>query len=155
MSIAIDNGLPHITVSLGSDPTLDPTLCSLMDTCGALNTGYLKFHLWLMSEWPDLVAKFISFDNANPFKPIGGTIRDPSNFTAANHGTLSAVFRYYILYTDISSSPITVSFGLGSDVTVSTIFGLPMRCDFDSVISFNSNSLHRNLHFTSTLSASS
>jgi hypothetical protein len=27
--------------------TLDPTLCGLMDTCGALNTGYLKFHLWV------------------------------------------------------------------------------------------------------------
>ena len=32
MPIAIDNGLPHITVSLGSDPTLDLTLCGLMDT---------------------------------------------------------------------------------------------------------------------------
>jgi hypothetical protein len=33
--IAIDNGLPHITFFLGSNPTLDPTLCGLMDTCGA------------------------------------------------------------------------------------------------------------------------
>ena len=28
-------------LSLGFDPALDPTLCGLMDTCGALNTGYL------------------------------------------------------------------------------------------------------------------
>jgi hypothetical protein len=85
MPTAIDNGLPHITVSLGSDPTLDPTLCGLMDTCGALNTGYLKFYLWLMSERPDLVAEFISFDDANPFEPIklGGAIHDPSDFAAA------------------------------------------------------------------------
>ena len=70
MPIAIDNVLPHIPVSLGSDPNLDLTLCGLMDTCGALNTGYLKFHLWLMSERPDLVVEFISFDDANPFEPI-------------------------------------------------------------------------------------
>ena len=92
MPIAIDNGLPHITVSLSSDPTLDPTLCGLMDTCGALNTGYLR----LMSERPDLVAEFISFNDANSFEPIklGGAIRDPSNFDAADHGTLTAVVRY-------------------------------------------------------------
>ena len=70
MLIAIDNGLPHITFSLGSDPTLDPTLCGLMDTCGAPNTAYLLFHLWLMSERPDLVAEFISFGDDNPFEPI-------------------------------------------------------------------------------------
>jgi hypothetical protein len=56
MPIAIHNGLPHITFSLGSDPALDPNLCGFMDTCGALNTGYLLFHLWLMSERPDLAG---------------------------------------------------------------------------------------------------
>ena len=107
MPIAIDNVLPHIPVSLGSDPNLDLTLCGLMDTCGALNTGYLKFHLWLMSERPDLVAEFISFDDANPFEPIklGGAIRDPSDFVAADHGTLTDVVRYYTLYTNVSGSP--------------------------------------------------
>jgi hypothetical protein len=93
MPIAIDNGLPHITFSLGSDPALDLTLCGLMDTCGTLNTGYLFFRLWLMSEHPDLVADFISFDDSNPFEPIklGGAIRDPSNFNAADHRNLTAV----------------------------------------------------------------
>jgi len=82
-----------------------------------------------MSEWPDLVAELISFDDANPFQPIklGGDIRDPSDFAAADHGTLTAVVRYYTPYTDVSGSPITgcVSFGLGSDVTVNTIFRTP------------------------------
>jgi hypothetical protein len=35
MPIAIDNGLPHITFNLGSNPEQDPTLCSLMDTSAA------------------------------------------------------------------------------------------------------------------------
>jgi hypothetical protein len=142
--IVIDNSLPHTAFFLGSDPALDPTLCGLMDTCGALNTGYLLIHLWLMSEHPDLVAKFISFDDSNPFEPIklGGAIRDPSDFDAADHGNLTAVIQYYTLYTDVSGSPITLSFGLGSGVTVNTIFGLPMICYLDSVISLKSNSLH-------------
>ena len=93
-----------------------------------------------MSERPDLVAEFLSFNDDNPsFEPIklSGAIRDPSDFDAADHGTLTAVVQYYTQYTDVSGSPITLFFGLGSDVTVNTIFGLPMLCDFDSVISLN------------------
>ena len=133
MPISIDNGLPHITFNLGAHPTHDPGLCGLMDTCGALNTGYLTFHLWLMSEHPDIVAKFHSFDDSNPFEPVklGGAIRDPSDFDA----------RYFTPYSDTSGAPITLSFALGPDETINTIFGLPMLCDLDSVTSLTSNSL--------------
>jgi hypothetical protein len=67
MPIAIDNNLPHhITFDLGSSyTTQDPSLCSLMDACGTLNTRYLPLDLWLKSERPDFVAEFISFDDAN------------------------------------------------------------------------------------------
>jgi hypothetical protein len=43
---------------------------------------------------------------------------------------------------DTEGNPITISFALGPDVTVNTIFGLPMLCDLDSVISLRSNSMH-------------
>jgi hypothetical protein len=144
MPIAIDNGLPHITFDLGANKLTDPSLCGLMDTCGALNTGYLLFHLWLKSERPDLVAEYISFDDTNKFEPIklGGAIRDPADFDASDHGNLTAVIRYYTPYTDLSGCPVTMSFALGPDVTVNTIFGLPMLCDLDSVISLRSNTLH-------------
>jgi hypothetical protein len=144
MPVAIDNGLPHVAVSLGSDAANDPTLSGLMDTCGALNTGYLPFHLWLMSERPDLVSEFHRFDDSNPFEPIklGGAIRDPDDFDASNHGNLTAVIRYFTPYLDVTGNPIQFSFALGNDVTVNTIFGLPMLCDLDSVISLRSNSLY-------------
>ncbi len=144
MPIAIDNGLPHIEFDLGTSTTDDPTLLGLMDTCGALNTGYLPFHLWLKSLRPDIVAEYISFDDANPFEPIklGGAIRDPTDFVSTDHGNLTAVIRYYTPYTDISGSPIHLSFALGPDVTVNTIFGLPLLCDLDAVISLRSNSMH-------------
>jgi hypothetical protein len=144
MPIAIDNGLPHIAFDLGSDASLDPSLSGFLDTCGALNTGYLLFHLWLMSERPDLVAEFVSFDDSNPFEPIklGGAICDPADFDSSNHGNLTPVVRYYTPYLDTGGSPITISFALGSDVTVNTIFGLPMLCDLDSVNSLRTNSMH-------------
>ena len=144
MPIAIDNGLPYLTFNLGADPDADPSLSGLMDTCAALNTGYLLFHLWLKSERPYLVAEFITFDDSNPFEPVklGGAIRDPSNFDATDHGNLTAVIRYYTPYHDTSGAPITISFALGPDVTVNTIFGLPMLCSLDAVISLGSNSMH-------------
>jgi hypothetical protein len=144
MPIAIDNGLPHLTFALGSDSDFDPTLCGLMDTYGALNIGHLLFHLWLMSERPDLVAEFVSFDDSNPFEPIklGGAICDPINFDASTHGNLTADIRYFTPYSDQLGAPLILSFTLGPDVTANTIFGLPMLCDLDPVISLGSNSLH-------------
>ena len=42
MPVAIDNGLPHVCMPLGSqpDPSGDQFLEGLLDTCAALNTGY-------------------------------------------------------------------------------------------------------------------
>ena len=120
-----------------------------MDTCGTLYTGYLLFRLWLKSERPGLVAKFISFDDASPFEPIklGGAIGDPSDFNSGDHGNLTAVIHYYTPYVDTSGSAIILFFALGSDVTVNTIFGLLILCDLDSVISLRSNTMHsRTLH---------
>jgi hypothetical protein len=123
--------------ALATNSMTDLVYFGLMDTCGALKTGYLLFHLWLKSERPDLVAGFISFDDANPFEPIklGGAISDPSDFDASDHGNLTAIIRYYTPYTDTSGFRITIPFALGADVTVNTIFGLPMLCDLDAVIS--------------------
>jgi hypothetical protein len=45
-------------------------------------------------------------------------------------------------YSDQLGTPPILSFALGPDVTVNTIFGLPMLCDLDPVISLRSNSLH-------------
>jgi hypothetical protein len=144
MPIAVDNGLPHVTFNLGSTTDQDPTLCGLMDTCGALNTGYLPFHFCLESEQPDIVAEFISFDDANPFEPIklSSAICDPADFVSSDHGNLMAVIRCHTPYVDTANSPIALSFALGPDVTVNTIFGLPMLCNLDAVISLCSNLMH-------------
>jgi hypothetical protein len=67
---------------------------------------------------------------------------NPADFDSSNHGNLTAVIRYYTPYLDTGGSPITISFALGSDVTVNTIFGIPMLCNLDSVISLCTDSMH-------------
>jgi hypothetical protein len=114
MPIAIDNGLPHIAFDLLGTTTFGPTLCGLMDTCSALNTGYLPFHQWLMSEYPVVVADCITFKETNPFEPVklGGVISNPDNFDGSTHGNLTAVIQYFTPYTNQSGNPITFSFAL-------------------------------------------
>ena len=143
MPIAIDNGLPHIIFELGGSSSTH-TLQGLMDTCGALNTGYLLFHQWVMSENPSLVAEYMEFNAKNPFEPVklGGAIRDPDGFNSDNHGNLTAVIRYWTPYFGTDGVRITISFALGMDVTVNTIFGLPMLTDLGSMISLPANVLH-------------
>jgi hypothetical protein len=78
---------------------------------------------------------------------LGEAICDPADFDSANHGNLAAVIRCCTPHVDQSGSAITISFALGSDVTVNTIFGIPMLCNLDPVILLRSNSTHsRTLH---------
>jgi hypothetical protein len=58
------------------------------------------------------------------------------------HGNLMVVIRYRTPYQDHTGSPITFYFALGTGVTVNTIFGLPVLCNFDLVISLRANSLY-------------
>jgi hypothetical protein len=143
MPIAIDNGLPHITFQLGTTASQE-MLQGLMDTCGALNTGFLPFHQWIMSENPSLIAEYIEFNDKNPFEPIklGGAIRDPDGFDSDTHGNLTAVIRYFTPYYGIDNQRVTLSFALGHDVTVNTIYGLPMLTDIGSMISLSTDTLH-------------
>jgi hypothetical protein len=136
MPIAIDNSLPCATFALASDFTHDLSLCGLMDTCGALNTGYLLFHHWVMSECPVLVAKYLAFNTLNPFEPVklGGTICNPTNFDPTNHGNLTAIICYHTPYFDTTSALITLSFALVSNITVNIIFGLSMMYVMANII---------------------
>jgi hypothetical protein len=98
-----------------------------------------------MSERLDLVAKFLSFGDSNPLEPmeLDGAICEPSDFDSTDHGSVTVVVCYFTPFTDTSGSLVTLSFGLGPDVTVSTIFRLPILGDLDSVIwLLSSDSLH-------------
>jgi hypothetical protein len=144
MPLRVDNGLPHITLHLGT-PTDDESigLCALFDSGAALSSGYLPYHLWVMRECPDLVASFERFDDSNPFEPIklGGAIRNPADYNESTHGQLTAVIRYHTPYCDNDSNPITISFGLGNDMTVNTILGMPLIKDLGMTPDFRAGTV--------------
>ena len=96
MPVTIDNGLPTITLDL-SLCNGGPKLQALLDTCGAMNTGWLQFHLYIITTYPHLVTEFNQFDDSNPFKPVKlhSAIVDPDTFDTSKHGILTVLVRYY------------------------------------------------------------
>ena len=70
MTLDVDNFLPDIELWFGTSPFNEVRFICHMDTCAAMNTGYLLVHKWLMTKHPHLVAEYIQFDNSCPFEPL-------------------------------------------------------------------------------------
>jgi hypothetical protein len=121
MPIRIHNGLPHLRSNLG--PSAPATLSALLNSGAALSSGYLpSYHLWIMRQTPESVASF------EPFEPIepDGAICHPDDHNESVHGQLTVIIRCKTPHVEHDGSPIRVSFGLGNNMTVNTILGMPV-----------------------------
>ena len=135
MPLNIDMGLPNITWDLGLPNDPNPVkLRALFDSCGCCNVGRLDYHLWLVSQRPDIVAEFRFFDGHQPFDPLGldGVVSQSSDLVSTDdgllserHGLLTAIVRYWTPYKMPNGSPLAISFGLGEHVSTNTLTGLP------------------------------
>jgi hypothetical protein len=136
MPIHVNNGLPHICLSLGASSNTG--LSVLFDSSAALSSSYLPYHLWTMHKHPDLVVSFECFDDANPFELIklGGAICHPNNYNKLVHGQLTPIIRYKMSYMDLDSNPIHISFGLGHNMTLNTILGMSIIKDLGMIPNF-------------------
>lgn len=83
--------------------------------------------MFIMKDRPQIVDSFEEFNGANPFEPIKlcGAIIDPALYDKEKHGILSAVVRYKTPYMLDNGEPYKLSFALGTDMSVNSIFGLP------------------------------
>ena len=131
MPLDLDNGLPGIVIRFDSNPkhTLSeepPTWLCHLDSCAGMNTGNLAIHQYIITQHPSIVAEYIQFDDANPFDPIRLECAIPQlALEDKKQGCLTAIVRYYTKYSNADGSPVIISFGLGKDVTVNAIIGLP------------------------------
>jgi len=135
MPLNIDMGLPNITWDLGLPNDPNPVkLRALFDSCGCCNVGRLDYHLWIVSQRPDIVAEFRFCDGHQPFDPLGldGVVSQSSDLVPTNdgllseqHGLLTAIVRYWTPYKMPDGSPLALSFGLGEHVSTNTLTGLP------------------------------
>ena len=125
MPLDVDNGLSGVELWFGCEASSEIGLLCHLDSCAVMNTGTLQVHQWLMTAHPHWVVEYIQYDNSNPFQPLqlACAVRDLEK-AESMHGKLTAIVRYWMRY-QVNDKYITLYFGLGADVVVNSIIGLP------------------------------
>lgn len=144
MPLKIDNGLPGVVLRVGKKDGKEVSFLCHVDTCAAMNTGNLRLHQYIITRNPELVQEYIQHDDAEPFEPIKllCAVEDkPDTTSTTDTGRLTAVVRYKTPYTTTEGKPVLLSFGLGADVAVRTIIGLPTLREWKAVVDFADNTL--------------
>ena len=59
MPVPINNFLPSVCLHLGSVEDNENKKRMLLNTGDAMNSGNFTYHLWVMSQCPDIVGEFI------------------------------------------------------------------------------------------------
>ena len=59
MPIPINYSLPSVCLHLGTVEDEDNKIHMLLDTGAAMNLGSITYHLWVMSQCPEMVGEFI------------------------------------------------------------------------------------------------
>jgi len=143
MPLEMDNGLPAVQFRFGHTDDDEINFSCHVDSCAAMNVGNLRVHHWIITNYPAVVEEYIQFDDENPFDPIQLECAvDDAHLMADNSvGKLTALVRYKTRYTDEHGTQLTLSFGLGSDVAVNAIIGIPTLKTWGCSICFISNTL--------------
>ena len=142
MPLGLDNGLPGTLLRLGADSATQIGLFCHIDSCAAMNTGNLLAHQYLMSTYPETVLEYTQHNDTNPFQPIRLiSALDDSLKPSVDTGHLTAIVRYRTPYTDINDKPVILSFGLGKDVSVRAIIGIPQLKEWGACINLVENIL--------------
>jgi hypothetical protein len=114
----------------------------LYDLCGAISTGYLRYHLGVTSQYLETVASLEYYNDSLPFEPVmlGGAITATTG-TPAHHGMLSAVIAYHTPYTFPNGSEFLLTFALGNEVAVNSLFGWADIRQLDTTLNTATNTV--------------
>ena len=151
MPLDIDNGLPAIEFPFGRPNKWDyVSFTCHIDSCAAMNTGNLLVHQWIISSHPEMVVDFVMYNNSNPFQPVQllcalknskeSEVHTQAELDVAN--SLCAIVRYRTpFFYNKTGKPCIISFGLGDNVTVNSILGLPQLKEWNADMLFSKNLL--------------
>ena len=139
MPLDLDNGLPAIEVRFGSNSNDETCFLCHVDSCAAMNTGNLLMHEWIMTTNPGIVCSYEKFDDENPFEPLSLACAVSIEDITATYGQLTSVVTYHTQYRDKNGVSIKLAFGLGAEVAVNAIIGLPTLRKWKASIDIGNN----------------
>ena len=99
----------------------------LLDTGTAMNSGSLTYHLWVMSQCPEMVGEFIQYGDGTGYDVVQvlATLDLDSSHQPLDHGKMTTVIRYKTPYFINKRDPLFLSFALENDVSLRCVLGLP------------------------------
>ena len=139
MTLDVDNHLLVVELWFVLEELSEIGLLYHLYLCTAMNTGNLYVHRWLITTYPHLVDEYIQYHDATPFQPLQLVCAVCDLDTVKSmHGKLTAIVRYLLRYA-VNDKRFTLSFGLGVDVAVNYIVGLPTLRQWGRTLGFNTN----------------
>ena len=89
----------------------------LLDTGAAMNSGSLTYHLWVMSQCPEMIGEFIQYINGTEYDVVQllAALGLDSSHHSLDHGKRTAVIRYKTTYFINKRDPSYIYISLGKD----------------------------------------
>ena len=94
--IAINSFLPFASLHLDIPKDDKNRMWILVDTRATMNTGNLQYHIWVMSQYPEMVDKFLQCSKYTDYDVIHSLVALVVKEVATNedHSKMSTVIRY-------------------------------------------------------------
>ena len=126
MPVSINNSLPSVCLRLGILKDDENQMQIRIDTSEAMNTGILKYHLWIISQFLDIVEEFLQCGKDTDYEGVHLLVAlDISGVPATdNHGQMTVMIRYKTSYIVNRKESCILSFALGNDVSLRCVLGL-------------------------------
>ena len=126
--IPINNYLPSVCLHLGSVEDEENKMRMLLDTGAAMDSGSLTYHLWVMSQCPEMVGEFIQCGDGTGYDvfQLLAALHLDSRHQPLDHGKIKVVIRYKTLYFINKRDPLFIYFVLENDVSLRCVLGLPI-----------------------------
>ena len=108
----------------------------LLNTGAAMNSRGLTYHLWVMSQCPEMVGEFIQCDEStgcDVVQFLAALNLDSSN-QSLDHRKMTAIIRYRPPYFPNKRDPLFISFVLGNDFFLYCVLGLTTLIAFGGLI---------------------
>ena len=142
MPISINNNLPCIDFRAGNGAHHSLSLCMLVDSGAAINTGHLAYHLSVMAQFPDIVEEYIECRPGTKYALVHlkVAVTQSTAVDQFNDGTLSTIIRYKTPYR-CDSQHLILSFALGSSISLRTILVTPALKAMHSVLDLSDKKL--------------
>ena len=126
MPISINNYLTSICLHLGISENDENRMQILVDTGAAMNTGDLKYNLWVMFQCPDIIEEYLQCGKDTDYDVVHliAALDLCGVPTSDDHDQMTAVIRYKTPYIVTGKGLFILSFALDNDISLRYVLSL-------------------------------